>query len=112
MAQDSSYEHIITDGKVQIIRKFTLDFNKIDIVLENSATGQQKQLNFKRVLSLSMQADFFDKYDSDMDTMAYRTLLGFSFEKVGAIYGYVIKVDDYEILVKSLDFVELTTLTV
>ena len=107
MAQDFSYEHIITDGNVQIIRKFTLNFDKITIVFENEFTGQQKQLNFRRVVSLSMLADFFDDY---MDRMAYRTLIGFSFEKIGDIYGYVIKVDDYEIVIKSLDFIELTTI--
>jgi len=111
MSQDFSYEHMITDGKVQIIRKFTVDFDKVNILFENSATGQQKQLNFSRVISLSMLADFFDDYDDGMDFMAYRTLIGFSFEKVGEIYDYVIKVDDYEVIIKSLAFVELTTFT-
>ena len=49
-----------------------------------------------------MLADFFDDYNDDTDLIAYRTLIGFSFEKVGAIYDYVIKVDDYEVVIKSL----------
>jgi len=111
MPQDFSYEHIITEGKMQIIRKFTLDFDKISIVFENSATGQQKQLNFRRVISLSMLADFFDDSDNAIDIMTHRTLIGFSFEKVGVIYDYTIKVDDYEVVIKSLDFVEVTACT-
>jgi len=108
MTQDFSFEDKITDGKVQIIRSFILDFDKIHIVFENSFTGHQKQLSFSKVISFSMLADFYDNYDSDMDNMAHRTLIGFSYVETKNTYEYCLKVDDYEITIKSLSFVDLT----
>jgi len=112
MTHDYSFEDTLTDGEVQIIRSFILDFDKIHIVFENSFTGQKKQLNFSKVISLSMVADLYDDYDDDMDNMAYRTLIGFSFyEKTKNIYSFCLKIDDYEISIESLNFVDLTNFT-
>ena len=115
MVHDFSFENTITDGIVQIIRSFTLDFDKITILFENCNTKMQKELKFSRVISLTMLAVVLDDYDSDMDIMAYRTLIGFSYEKaiekIGTVYTYVLVIDDYEIVIKSLNFVELATLS-
>ena len=108
MARDYTYEEKITDGKIAIIRNFTVDFDKITITFENAATKLRKELRFSRVIRLSMLADFYDDYGDDMDIMAYRTLIGFDFEKENDVYTYGIKIDDYEIIIESLNFITLT----
>ena len=108
MEWDYSLEDKITDGKVAIIQAFEVGFNKIAITFKNSYTGQEKILNFSRVISLSIEADCGVHYDNDMDFMAYRTLIGFGFSKSETTHIYVMKIDDYEIEIKSLNPVSLS----
>ena len=102
MDWDYSIEGKITEGKVAIIRAFEVSFDKIKIIFENSCTGRKKMLNFSRVISLSIEADFGVDYDDDMDIMAYRALIGFGFKKTEKAYIYAMKIDDYELVIKSL----------
>jgi hypothetical protein len=108
MARNYSYEEKITNGKVAIVREFTVNFDRITVIFENIITKLKKELNFSRVTKLSIQADCHDDYDDSMDMMAYRTLMGFDFEKVKDIYIYTMKIDDYEIIIESLNFITLT----
>ena len=103
MSWNHSLEEKITEGKVTIIRKFEVDFGKIIIVFENSHTGKEKILRFSRVINLHIKADCGVDYDSDMDVMAYRTLIGFGFIVLGKVYAYEIIVDDYIVELKCLN---------
>ena len=103
MPYDYSLEEQIIEGKVQVIRDFRVDFDKIAINFENTVTGQKKTLNFSRVISLSVEAIFGADYEDDMDRMAYRTLLGFGVEKSEKLYIYEMMIDDYVIRIESLN---------
>ena len=107
MARDFSFEKNITDGYVQVVREFVLDFDSITILFENAYTKEQKSLHFTKVISLTMEKD---EYIFPDDYPSYQTLIGFDFEQIGDIYTYCIKIDEYEIMIKSLDFVELERL--
>ena len=105
MARDFSFEKNITDGYVQVVREFVVDFDRITILFENAYTEKQKSLYFTKVISLTMEKDeyiFPNDYSS-----SYQTLIGFDFEKNENIYTYCIKIDEYEIIIKSIDFVKL-----
>lgn len=106
----------ITDGKVNKIAKFSVEFDKIEVIFEDLVTGAQKRMQFTRVLSLSCIAEVWydahdamvNEWDADMDIMAYRTLIGFDYTKEGNTYHYCMKIDDYEIVIKSLHYITLT----
>jgi len=96
----------ITDGKIAKIVSFLVEFDKIEVVFENMVTGLQKRLLFTRVLRHICTADFYDdlasEWDADMENMAYRTLIGLDYTIDNHIYTYCMKIDDYEITIKSL----------
>ena len=111
MARDFSFEEKITDGgHLTILRKINIYFNTITMLFENIPTMMMRELRFARVVDFSMKADFPDEYRDDMDIMAYRTLIGFDYEKENCKYIYCVKIEDYEIIVKSLNFVTLDIL--
>ena len=112
MPRDFSFEKNITDGKVQAVRRFITDFNTAEIVFENMTNQQQKILKFSRIVSLSVNADpdmnsagFFSA-----ENLSVQTLFGFDFEKNKDGYVFCIRTDDYEIIIKSPDFVILENL--
>jgi len=107
MAADYSLESKITEGKIAIVRNITVDFEQIRITFENISTKERKELIFEKVIEFSMKADCGINYDPDMDIMAYRTLIGFGRERLGTIYEYVMKTDDYEFIIKNLKDVSL-----